>query len=726
MGIFSFSSIIVTITVILNILLTFLVLLRNPKSATNILFAMLGFTISIWLVVFYISSQPFIAGISLFWIRLSLFFGTLMTSLFFFFSSTIPDDKVTIKKQHFILFLGLTYAIMLLTISPYAFTTVEAINGRPSPVPGPGLIPFIVFSITGNFAAFYVLWNKYKNSVGVVREQIRFVMLGIVLMHGLLIFTILLPTALFKFNNFLSLAPLYTLLFLLLTAYALVKHRLLDIRLVVARSVAYTLLVIILILLYSTVLFVISIYITGVPIRSANLISSLILTLIVAFSVNPLQRVFEKITSRFLYKDMYNPTALLGDISHVIASSLELDDVCRGLFSILSAQMKVTHAIMVLTKDRALITLKRYGSAEEKAYYQKDLLYLLEKTVHQGREKVAVFEELAEGKEKETMRANNITIVIPLKVKHEIVGAIFLGDKASGDIYSSEDINILKIIAPEMAVGVKNALAYDEIKRFNVTLREEVRHATAKLKKANERLKELDELKDEFVSLASHELRTPMTAIKSYIWMAMSQLPKSANPQIHKYLDISYQSAERLIGLVNEMLTVSRIERGSIELNMARTNIKDLMTQVYDELKIRADEQKIAFTINSEISNLFITADKDKLREVFINIIGNALKFTPEEGKITISLKKEDGHVSIAVTDTGPGIAKENLDKLFQKFSKIDYSYSKKQNIHGTGLGLYISKQIISLHHGDINVESQIDVGTSFIVVLPIHQPEKK
>lgn len=703
-----------------NIFLGLFTYYKNPRSTTNTLFFLFTLALALYIGINYLTLQPFSNAVLLFWIRMTMAVALMINFLFFLLVHAFPQSTLKINKIYYWGAVAATYLLVPLSQTSLIFPSLRNVNGTPQPVVGQGMALFLLHTIVLLGSGIFTLIRKYIHAEGIEKKQLKLFLIGTFFMFFSILISNVVLVVIFNISTFVGLLPLYIFIFVACVSYAIIRHRFLDIRLIVARSIAYTLLVILLILSYSVVLFTISTYITGVSIPRGNLITSTILTLIVAFSLQPLRRIFEKVTSRYLYKDMYNTNTLLSDISHVIASSLELEHLSRGLFSILSSQMKVSHAVLVLTKDRSLVALQRYGDSGNKTYFQEDLLYLLEKSISRGKENVAVFEELPEGKEKKTMRDNNITLVIPLKVKHEIVGAIFLGDKASGDIYSSEDINILKIIAPEAAVGVKNALAYDEIKRFNITLREEVRHATQKLKKANERLKELDELKDEFVSLASHELRTPMTAIKSYVWMAMSQLPKSTDPQIHKYLDISYQSTERLIQLVNEMLTVSRIERGKIELNMEKVDVNNLLQQAYDELKIRADEQHIDFVLSSDVPKLSIIADKDKLREVLQNIIGNALKFTPEKGKIMMKLTKTDGQVQISISDTGPGIAKDDIHKLFGKFSKIDYSYSKKANIHGTGLGLYISKQIISLHKGDIIVESQLDIGTTFTVVLPI------
>lgn len=294
-------------------------------------------------------------------------------------------------------------------------------------------------------------------------------------------------------------------------------------------------------------------------------------------------------------------------------------------------------------------------------------------------------------------------LIYPITFGKQVLGVIVIGMDKHIDALSRAEKTMLDELTDLAGIALERAQIYTD------------------LKQANERLKKLDALKDEFVSIASHELRTPMTAIKSYLWMALNKGEQELKDPLRKYLEISYASTERLIHLVNDMLTVSRIERKKIELKIEIVDVREIVQLVYDELKVSADEKHIAFTIDdSKSKNAHISADKIKIREVFQNLVGNALKFTPPNGVITIIIHNDSHNVYIAVKDTGPGIPAEAMPKLFEKFSKIDYSYANHVNQPGTGLGLYISKQIVSLHGGKIEVESTVHVGSTFTVSLPI------
>ena len=720
----SYIAIFFIVALIFNIGLTLMVYIRNPKSATHKVLGLLGFTISAWLFIFYLSLQSFDPKTSLLLIRLSIFVATPMSTLFFLFAYTLPNTSFHIRKSEAYLLFGLTGIIMIMALTPYSFTSVSIIDGSPQPQAGPGLIPFGIYVLISTIGGVYILYKRLRWAIGVEREQLKMIAFGILIMYGLLIVTIFLPVAIFQNTSFVPFSPLYTLLFLILTSYAILKHRFLDIRVVVVRAVVYILLVVIVAIIYTGVLLGVSLFISGSRVDFQSVVIPMVITITVVLSFQQIKHVIETLTSNIFYKNRYDVQDVLWKLSRTMASTLALRELSHGVLQELLSSVKISYGSIVLVRNQAVIWVDSAGSIHNKNFNGRDIFTIIHESYKPKSrdEQIVIFEELSERKKdlKNIMREHNITVVLPLIVRKQLIGGLILGEKHSGEIYSSDDIDLLKIVAPEVAIAVRNALSFEEIKHFNITLEEEVRHATARLKKANIRLKELDSLKDEFVSIASHELRTPMTAIKSYLWMALNQSDQKIKEPLKKYLDISYNSTERLIRLINDMLTVSRIERNKIEINKESVDITEIVQLVFDELKISADEKHITFTFTKEEKKKYMAkGDREKLREVFQNLIGNALKFTPEKGSITVHIGNSGKMVILSITDTGSGIRKEEQQKLFKKFSKIEYSYSKHSSQPGTGLGLYISKQIISLHNGTIEVQSDVDKGSIFTVLLP-------
>ncbi|OGK17170.1 hypothetical protein A2774_02100 [Candidatus Roizmanbacteria bacterium RIFCSPHIGHO2_01_FULL_39_12c] len=289
--------------------------------------------------------------------------------------------------------------------------------------------------------------------------------------------------------------------------------------------------------------------------------------------------------------------------------------------------------------------------------------------------------------------------IYPLIIRDEAIGAFIISPKEESAPYFAYQENLIERLPGVISIAIDNTLLYQNIERTNI------------------RLKELDILKDEFVSIASHELRTPLTAIKSYIWMTLNK-STDLNPQVKSYLEIAASEIEHLIKLVQNMLTISRIESQRLELTLENIDLYELVKQVFDTLKIKADEKQQTFILVPYPEKLLVSADKDKLTEVFENIIGNALKYTPDRGKITIHFSTGKDKTRIHITDTGPGISSDNQTKIFQKFGRLEEA--KHNRTPGTGLGLYISKQITDLHKGSINVESELGKGSTFTVTLPM------
>lgn len=237
--------------------------------------------------------------------------------------------------------------------------------------------------------------------------------------------------------------------------------------------------------------------------------------------------------------------------------------------------------------------------------------------------------------------------------------------------------------------------------------------------------KEVDSLKDDFISVASHELRTPMTAIKSYLWMALNKQDKKIDPKkMRHYLQRSYNATDKLIKLVNDMLNISRIESGRISLNFEKMSLYDLSKEVVESFSHQVQRAEIKIIVMSKNNKFNIIADSDKIKEVFFNLIGNAIKFTPKNGKITVKFEQNNDFIITSITDTGLGMTPEHINNLFQKFGIIKGTYQTNQvagiNSQGTGLGLYICKQIINLHQGKIWGDSSgPNQGSTFSFSLP-------
>lgn len=310
------------------------------------------------------------------------------------------------------------------------------------------------------------------------------------------------------------------------------------------------------------------------------------------------------------------------------------------------------------------------------------------------------------------------SLAFPIVAKDKVLGSLIFSLSKEKSMIPDEEWAVLDSFVGAVGIALDNALLFKSLT-----------DTTEKLRVANEKLEQLDKLKDEFVSLASHELRTPMTVIKSYIWLLLEGKVGEISEKQKTYLDRTYTSANRLIAMVNDMLNISRIESGRFTVEPKPMSMVSLITEVVSEMQARAAEQQLNLLFETpQIAPPMVNADSDRIKQVLINLIGNSLKFTPKSGSITLSIEQKDGYLITHVKDNGQGIKAEDMEKLFKKFNMLGGNYLTKQTGQGTGLGLYLSKSLVELHKGRIWVESDGEgKGSTFSFTLPIAsnlQPE--
>ncbi len=708
-------NIILSLVITLNAFLGLLVLAKNYKNHINISFFTFIFSLICWTLINYFSNQATGFSHALFLNKLIFYVTPYIAFSLLYFSLVFPRYIFQKNLTVMLLFsLSLVLISNILTAANLTITNITFLpNGGTGVVFGPGIIFYSLLMVSFMIASTTILIKKFLQSKGYDRSQLQYLLFGIIIMMIIATITNLAIPILFNRFEVSNYGPFSSIAVIGFTSYAILRHRLLDIRLVVARTVAYTLLLTILSVIYTGAIFVISISWLGAQVPKTQIIINAALALFIAITTQPLKNLLEKITFRVFYKGTYNTADLISQLTNIMASSIQLEVVTKKTLHELLNTIHIRGGMFIIfDKDRLYPAIAE--NYEDKKYDVDTVKKLGE------HKRVVILQEENNEEIKQIMRELDAAIALPLFISKEIHGILLLKDKKSGDMYSDQDIKVLEIFGPSISVAVENAKSYEEIRRFNITLRDEVEKATKDLKAANDRLKELDKLKDEFVSLASHELRTPMTIIKNYLWMLGNDTKKPLKGKQKEYIDQAYASTNRLINLVNDMLNVSRIESGRFTLNPAKIQVADLAEETVAEILPRAKELGINLSVKQNGTIPLVNADPERIKQVLINLIGNSLKFTPEKGSITLSFENDTNSAIIHVTDTGKGIRKEDLPKLFQKFSIVGNEYLRKLNSQGTGLGLYLSKAIVTLHKGKIWVKSDgEDKGATFSFSLP-------
>jgi signal transduction histidine kinase len=266
-----------------------------------------------------------------------------------------------------------------------------------------------------------------------------------------------------------------------------------------------------------------------------------------------------------------------------------------------------------------------------------------------------------------------------------------------------------------LAIG-STLLALLVVIRF-VGLVRAVEGARAAEREANQRLRQLDRLKDEFVATISHELRTPLTSISGYVELVRER----ADAESRGYLDIVERNAARLLVLVNDLLMVARIQSGQLDLDLGGTvEVGGLVTESVASAQPHATGGNVALRLRNGAGPVRVRGDRLRLAQVIDNLISNAIKFSPNGGAVDLSLERHDGNVVLEVADEGIGIAEDERARLFERFFRARSALDRQ--IPGTGLGLYISRAIVEAHGGRIEVRSVEGEGSPFVIELPVER----
>ena len=236
-------------------------------------------------------------------------------------------------------------------------------------------------------------------------------------------------------------------------------------------------------------------------------------------------------------------------------------------------------------------------------------------------------------------------------------------------------------------------------------------------KQAEEKLKEAIELKSQFISTVSHELRTPLANMKEGIGIVLDGVTGEINDEQRNFLDIAKRNVDRLARLINDVLDFQKLEAGRMKLNMQANDINEIVEEVHETMDLFAKEKGVDFSIELDDNLPKASFDKDKIIQVLTNLVSNAIKFTPKKGQVSVAVRCRNEELVIRVSDTGMGIPKEALPKIFGRFYRV---HRPGEEIQGTGLGLAIVKKIVMVHDGRIDVESEVNRGTTFTVFLPL------
>lgn len=498
------------------------------------------------------------------------------------------------------------------------------------------------------------------------------------------------------------------LFFTLIIAYSILRYRLMDINIVIKKTVVYSLSAGLLASFFVVFVLAMTKYLSNLA-GITSFTITVIAALIIALLFNPLRNRIQTIIDRIFYKKTYDYYATIQKVSHELASTFNLRKIYSFVGDTIFSTLGLKNIYLLFAipggsygmvystshgKDKAMEDEEAMEIDEE----SKIVKYLMDS------EDVVIREELPHIHKISQEVIDNVNadlkpfkgeVVVPAFIDGKLELLMVLGEKLSGDIFTDEDIKLLNTISDQTAVAIKNARLYEE-------------------KVRSEGLASIGMMSATF----AHEIKTPLTSIKTFAQL----LPE-------RYSDIDFRdnfskivmdSVNRIDGLIADLIGLSS---GRISAEMRTLNITGLIDQIIDEVKANLELKREKINIEKDYKNISVDVwgDEKRLRQAFINIIMNGCQAIPEgqdDGTLKVSINPNEENVDISITDNGDGVPAEDVTRLFEPF------FSTKTI--GAGLGLAITKKIIEDHCGKITVESRFKKGTTFIITLPIKKMEAK
>lgn len=579
-------------------------------------------------------------------------------------------------------------------------------------------INYIVFATFFSVFFLVVMWFGYvawRKSDTIRRKQVAIYMTGLLVssIPGFVV-DLLLP-ALGDYR-YVWVGPVAIILFLFAIMYSIVKYRLMDVKTAVARSVSYMLLLIALAVVYIISAYVISIVIfqRTLTIDSRVNFMNMILAILLAFLYQPIKKFFNKLTDRVFYYGEYDADTFAREISKILTYTADLQLLTRRVGNYIASSLKAEKVAFCIPEKGIYgrTGRRRLSVVEEDVRRIMDYYYK-----YCSFPEVILANQVKDPELKKLLDIHRTKIVIPLLHQNQETGILFLGEHKSLG-YSSRDIEMLESIAGELAVSIRNSLSMEEINELNKSLQRRIDEATKELRFSNRQLQRLDEAKNEFISMASHQLRTPLTSIKGYLDMMLEGDLGKISPTQRAVLREAFSSSERMVRLINDFLNVSRLQTGKFTIDKQSVDIAQILRDEVSLLKVVADQRSVEMVLKIDKKIPSLAVDSEKIRQVMLNMIDNAIYYSNPHKKVVITLKSSGKMIEFSVKDSGIGVPKSEQANLFGKFFRG--TNAKKRRPDGTGVGLFLAKKVILSHDGEMIFESEEGKGSTFGFRLPV------
>ncbi len=705
-----------------SLLIGLLVLLRNHKNAANVRFFTICIFAAAWGLSFGLTNMLYESSASASGLRfldlvnrVSFLLGLCLMFSVVVFSYSFPRER---KKTVLKVISPIFIVVAVLSLTTYVAGETTISNGNYAISTGSLSAVYILSMLLGTFLVIYNFATKRRELDPIQKAQLKLLAFGFGTSLTVGLFLAVISEMINPNWSLDWFAPGALIFFLVPVGAAVARYKMFDFRAVLARALVYALSIVSIGVIYTVIVFGISgIFIdtSGTSYGQRSLYA--ILALLIAVTYQPIVKFFNKYTSKFFYRDAYSTQEVLDQIGKIIVGSIDLHKIQKSTLEVLLGALRPSYGGFVLKSSTGEVSIQDFVGESPK-FNSGDLALLIKKV---GKKEI-VYDELGQTNSEiaERMRSNDISLIVPLITKNETIGYFITGPKKSGNIFNQQDKSMISIAANELAVALQNAQRFEEIQAFNITLQQKVDDATKELKKTNRKLIELDEAKDEFISMASHQLRTPLTSIKGYISMIIEGDLGKVSDQQSQALKEAFTSSQRMVFLISDFLNVSRIKTGKFVIEPKEVDLSDMVTQELVQLREMAESKNLKMVYEKPASFPIVKLDENKMHQVMMNMMDNAIYYTPNDGVINVRLYLDGKDVVFKVIDSGIGVPKAEQHKLFTKFFRA--GNARKTRPDGTGLGLFMAQKVVLAQNGSIIFESVEGKGSTFGFRFPLAQ----
>ncbi len=589
----------------------------------------------------------------------------------------------------------------------------------------------VQISINNILGLFFMARSFYASEDPLTRQKAKMMVYGTTL-TCMLCMVFVIGNLILKIMILFWFLPLSISVLPLAVGYAIVKHNLFDVDVFIRRTVGYVILTVIVVALFFGTAGVFGILLQRI-LGDPSQVSAVLATLVMVGVARPIHnRIRDGINRRF-YRERYEYSNTIRKASKVLAGIIDKERLLNELLDTIMDAVKIERGVLLLRNQHTNIyetaVARDYSEgfqnpAAHETLVAKDFSLRADHPLFRRLEEMGRSLQLNDidrpdvfGDDRESMlraaEAMRVVLVIPILYEDRLVGVLGLGPKRTGAWYSTEDVDLLQTLMDQAAISIENARSVEEMKRI------------VEIETSYRELKKIDEMKDNFLSMVSHDLRTPMTGIMAYASIMRESLETIKREDEQKYLDVIIQQGQRLTRLINDLLDIQRFEAGRMSLEFQDINIVTLVGDTLSLFEGAAGEKNQELVLERPpAEEILVSGSRDRLEQVMTNLLSNAIKFTPPGGRISVEIqimtRDDTSAVKVMVRDTGPGIPAEAQGRIFDKFQQVDSMVRSKEQ--GSGLGLALVRWIVESHDGKVGLESEPGFGSVFFFVLPLKE----